>query len=205
MIEAGKPINRITPLPIGDRMIEIRFHGRGGQGSVIASKILAKAFFMEGKYVSAFPYFGVERRGAPVTAFTRVDEKPIRARYQIYEPDYVIVLDSSLIGAVDVLKGLKKNGYILINTLKSPEEMMKDLNHGNIATVDATEIAIKHHLGSQTAPIVNTAILGAFAKVSNLVKIETVMEAIRQAAPAKQEENAQAAKEAYENVKFGGE
>ena len=186
-------------------MIEIRFHGRGGQGSVIASKILAKAFFMEGKYVSAFPYYGVERRGAPVTAFTRVDNRPIRARYQIYEPDYVIVLDPSLIGPVNVLKGLKKEGYILINTIKTPEEMGEVLNHGNIATVDATEIAIKHHLGSQTAPIVNTAILGAFARVSGLVKIETVMDAIRQAAPAKQEENALAAKDAYDNVRFGGD
>lgn len=195
----------IMSLPIGDRMIEIRFHGRGGQGSVMASKILAKAFFMEEKYVSAFPYYGVERRGAPVTAFTRMDDKPIRAKYQIYEPDYVIVLDASLIGAVDVLKGLKKDGYILINTIKSPEEMKKVLNHKNIATVDATTIAIKHHLGSQTAPIVNTAILGAFARMSGLVKIETIMDAIRQAAPAKQEENALAAKEAYENVKLGGD
>ncbi len=193
------------PLPIGDKMIEIRFHGRGGQGSVIASKILAKAFFMEGKYVSAFPYFGVERRGAPVTAFTRVDDRPIRARYQIYEPDYVIVLDPSLIGAVDVLHGLKKEGYILINTIKKPKEMMDVLHHKNIATVDATTIAIKHHLGSQTAPIVNTAILGAFARMSGLVKIETVMEAIREAAPAKREENALAAKDAYETVLVGGE
>ncbi len=204
-MDEGKPINTIMSLPIGDKMIEIRFHGRGGQGSVIASKILAKAFFMEGKYVSAFPYFGVERRGAPVTAFTRVDDKPIRARYQIYEPDYVVVLDPSLIGAVDVLKGLKEDGYILINTIKKPEEMVNVLNHKNIATVDATTIAIRHHLGSQTAPIVNTAILGAFARLSGLVKIETVMDAIRQAAPAKQEENALAAKDAYESVVMGGE
>jgi len=186
-------------------MIEIRFHGRGGQGSVIASKILAKAFFMEGKYVSAFPYFGVERRGAPVTAFTRVDSKPIRAKYQIYEPDFVIVLDPSLLTAVNVLKGIKENGYVLVNTVKSPNEIADMLNFKNVATVDATTIAIKHRLGSQTAPIVNTAILGAFARVSGMVKIETVMEAIRQAAPAKQEENALAAKDAYESVIMGGE
>ncbi len=186
-------------------MYEIRFHGRGGQGSVVASKILAKAFFMEGKYVSAFPYYGVERRGAPVTAFTRMDVKPIRAKYQIYEPDYVIVLDPSLISAVDVLKGMKENGYVLVNTVKSPEEMQDELKFKNVATVDATTIAIKHHLGSQTAPIVNTAILGAFARVSGLVKIETVMDAIRESAPAKQEENAQAAKDAYESVNMGGD
>ncbi len=192
-------------LPLGDVMIEIRFHGRGGQGSVIASKILAKAFFMEGKYVSSFPYFGVERRGAPVTAFTRVDDKPIRAKYQIYEPDYVIVLDPSLLKAVNVLHGIKENGWVLVNTIKKPEEVKKTLKFPNIATVDATTIAIKHRLGSQAAPIVNTAILGAFARVSGLVKIETVMDAIRQAAPAKREENAQAAKEAYESVIVGGE
>ena len=185
-------------------MIEIRFHGRGGQGSVIASKILAKAFFMEGKYVSSFPYFGVERRGAPVTAFTRVDEKPIRARYQIYQPDYVVVLDPSLLKTVNVLNGLKKEGWILLNTLKSPAEAQRILKHDNIATVDATSIAIKHRLGSQAAPIVNTAVLGAFARMSSLVKIETVMEAIRQSAPAKREENALAAKDAYESVIMGG-
>ncbi len=181
-------------------MIEIRFHGRGGQGSVIASKILAKAFFKEGKYVSAFPYYGVERRGAPVTAFTRVDDKPIRAKYQIYEPDYVIVLDPSLLGPVDVLRGLKKDGWILVNTIKTPKELKEKLNFPHIATVDATTIAIRHRLGSQAAPIVNTAILGAFAKVSGLVKIETVMDAIREMAPVKQEENALAAKDAYESV-----
>ena len=191
--------------PLGDVMIEIRFHGRGGQGSVIASKILAKAFFMEGKYVSAFPYYGVERRGAPVTAFTRVDDKPIRAKYQIYEPDYVIVLDPSLLTAVDVLHGLKKDGCMLINTIKKPEEIKDTLDFPHIATVDATTIAIKHRLGSQAAPIVNTAILGAFSKVSGLVKIETVMDAIREMAPVKQEENAQAAKEAYESVIIGGD
>ncbi len=189
----------------GDKMIEIRFHGRGGQGSVIASKLLAKAFFNEGKYVASFPYFGVERRGAPVTAFTRVDDKPIRARYQIYEPDYVIVLDPSLLKAVNILKGLKNDGWVIINTIKKVEDMKKELSHGKIAVVDATKIAIKHHLGSQAAPIVNTAILGAFSRVSNLVNIETVMDAIRESAPAKREENALAARDAYDNVVLGGE
>ena len=186
-------------------MIEIRFHGRGGQGSVIASKLLAKAFFKEGKYVSAFPYFGVERRGAPVTAFTRVDHNPIRAKYQIYEPDYVVVLDYSLLKAVNILKGLKSDGWVIINTIKEPNELKKELNYGRVATVDATTIALKHHLGSQAAPIVNTAILGAFSRVSNLVKIENVMDAIREGAPAKKEENAMAAKDAYDNVMLGGE
>jgi len=180
-------------------MIEIRFHGRGGQGSVIASEILAQAAFKEGKNVQSFPYFGVERRGAPVTAFTRIDDRPIRIRSEIYEPDYVIVLDPSLLGAVDITSGLKEGGLVLINIDKKPEEL-KLRSASRIATVDATSIAIKHGLGSRTAPVVNTAILGAFAAASKEVRIESIVESIREIAPTKKEENAEAAKEAYEKV-----
>ncbi|MEM3493904.1 MAG: 2-oxoacid:acceptor oxidoreductase family protein, partial [Thermoplasmata archaeon] len=97
-------------------MYEIRFHGRGGQGAVIASNLLAEAFFIEGYDVQAFPYFGVERRGAPVTAFTRADTKPIRVKMQIYEPNYVVVLDPSVMLKTDVTSGLKQGGFVLINT-----------------------------------------------------------------------------------------
>ncbi|MFH1757891.1 MAG: 2-oxoacid:acceptor oxidoreductase family protein, partial [Pseudomonadota bacterium] len=97
-------------------MIEIRIHGRGGQGAVIASEVLASAFFKEGKFVQAFPAFGVERRGAPVTAFTRVDDQPIRIRNFIYEPDHIIILDPTLIESTQVDSGLKENGWIIINT-----------------------------------------------------------------------------------------
>ncbi len=182
-------------------MIQIRFHGRGGQGSVVASQILVEAAFMEGKYVQAFPYFGVERRGAPVTAFAKIDEKPIRDRSEIYTPDYVIVLDPSLVTVVNVVEGLKENGMVLVNTEKKPEE----LNLGstkNIATVDATEIAINHGLGSRTAPIVNSAILGAFSKASGLVSLESLTESILNNAPSKKEENAAAAKDAYDMVEM---
>lgn len=180
-------------------MIEIRFHGRGGQGAVTAANILADACFKEGKDVQSFPFFGVERRGAPVTAFTRIDSKPIRIKYQIYEPDFVVVMDSGLMKTVNVLEGLKKNGSVLINTSSSsrPDEIKMD---AKIATVDATGIALKHKLGSRMAPIINTAILGALAKASNVVKITTIMESIKEIAPARKEENADAAKEAYENV-----
>ncbi|MCK5562096.1 MAG: 2-oxoacid:acceptor oxidoreductase family protein, partial [Thermoplasmata archaeon] len=106
-------------------MIEIRFHGRGGQGAVVASNILAEAAFREGKDVQAFPYFGVERRGAPVTAFTKIDEKPIRVRSQIYEPDHVIVLDQSLLRSIDVAQGIKPGGLILVNIDKTPGEIRK--------------------------------------------------------------------------------
>ncbi|MDG6220337.1 MAG: pyruvate ferredoxin oxidoreductase subunit gamma [Candidatus Thermoplasmatota archaeon] len=184
-------------------MIEIRFHGRGGQGAVIASKLLAEAAFREGKEVSAFPYFGVERRGAPVTAFTRIDEKPIRIKSQIYEPDYVIVMDPSLLKAVDVSAGLKDGGIVLINSSRTIEKLREDVPKGKIAVVDATEIAIQHRLGSRNAPIVNSAILGAFAKASGLVKIDSVVDSIMANAPSKKEENAAAAKDAYDKV--GGE
>lgn len=178
-------------------MIEIRFHGRGGQGAVTAANILADACFKEGKDVQSFPFFGVERRGAPVTAFTRIDSKPIRIKYQIYEPDFVVVMDSGLMKTVNVLEGLKKNGSVLINTSSRPDEIKMD---AKIATVDATGIALKHKLGSRMAPIINTAILGALAKTSNVVKIVTIMESIKEIAPSRKEENADAAKEAYENV-----
>ncbi|UCF09171.1 MAG: pyruvate ferredoxin oxidoreductase subunit gamma, partial [Thermoplasmata archaeon] len=178
------------------------FHGRGGQGAVTAANILAMAAFRENKDVQAFPYFGVERRGAPVTAFTKIDDRPVRIKSQIYEPDYVIVLDASLLKAVDVTQGLKPEGIVLINTDKKPDDL-KDVK-GKVATVDATKIAVKHGLGSKEAPIVNTAILGAFARATGTVKIESIVESILESAPAKRKENAEAAKEAYESVQVGG-
>lgn len=180
-------------------MISIRFHGRGGQGAVIASELLANAAFREGKEVQAFPYFGVERRGAPVTAFTKIDTKPIMDRSEIYEPDFVIVLDQSLIYAVNVASGLKSGGMVLVNTTKDLKKLGLNIN-GKVATVDANSIAIKHELGSKQAPIVNSSILGAFAKASNLIKLESLIESIREIAPAKREENANAAKDAYDAV-----
>lgn len=185
-------------LPETITMIEIRFHGRGGQGAVVASRLLAQAAFLEDNDVQSFPYFGVERRGAPVTSFTKIDKKPIRIKSQIYEPDYVIVLDHSLMNAVDVADGLKNDGFILINTNKRPEEF--NLPAKRIATVDATSIAITHRLGSKHAPIVNSAVLGAFSKVSKIIKLSSLIQSILEISPAKKEENASAAKEAYEKV-----
>jgi 2-oxoacid:acceptor oxidoreductase gamma subunit (pyruvate/2-ketoisovalerate family) len=177
-------------------MIEIRFHGRGGQGAVVASNILADAAFQEGKSVASFPFFGVERRGAPVTAYTRIDDRPIRIKSSIYKPNYVIVMDQTLLKAVDVLAGLKDDGAILVNTQRKHEELGIDAKF-KLATVNATGIAIKHKLGSREAPIVNSAVLGAFAKVSGLVMIDTLVTAIIAAAPSKKDENALAAKDAY--------
>lgn len=177
-------------------MIEVRFHGRGGQGVVIASEVLAKAAFRLGFEVSAFPFFGVERRGAPVTAYARIDKKPIRIKSSIYEPDYVVVLDSSLLRGVDVLEGLKQGGSVLMNhpegrTLAGRSSLYK------YYVLDATSIAASHGIGSQSAPIVNTAIMGGFAKMCDIITLDAVVDAIREEAPAKVEENIAAAKEAY--------
>ena len=160
-------------------MIEIRFHGRGGQGAVIASKALAVAFFNEGKYVQAFPSFGVERRGAPVTAYTRVDDHPIRLRNFIYTPNHIVVLDPTLIQTTNVTDGLKDNGWILVNTDSKPENF-QGLKRFQVATVDADSIAIEYNLGTPTFPIVNTAILGAFSRVTEIVDLDSIIEGIRE-------------------------
>ncbi|XRP97005.1 pyruvate ferredoxin oxidoreductase subunit gamma [Methanocaldococcus sp. 16A] len=178
-------------------MIEIRFHGRGGQGAVTAAQILAKAAFYDGKYCQAFPFFGVERRGAPVMAFTRIDDKKIRLRSQIYNPDYVVVQDATLLESVNVVEGLKENGAVVINTVKD------DLDLGfKTYTIDATGIALDV-LG---IPIVNTAMVGAFAGATKLVTLESVKKAILDTFKGKLgEKNAKAAEVAYNEMlkKYG--
>ena len=175
-------------------MIEIRFHGRGGQGAVTAAEILAKAAFEDGKYCQAFPFFGAERKGAPVMAFSRINNKPIRRRYQVYNPDYVIVLDETLLEAVDVLSGIKENGKVIINTIKN-------INLGeniNSYSIDATGIALDV-LG---VPIVNTVMLGAFASVTGVVSLDSVIKVTKETFPGKiGEKNAKAAELAYEQIK----
>ena len=182
-------------------MVEIRFHGRGGQGTVIAGKILADAVSKEDKYVQAFPQFGVERRGAPVFAFIRIDEKPIYIRSKIVLPDHVIVVDPSLIDAIDVTEGLKKGGIILINSSHHPDEFQHLGKDFRVFTVDANDIAIRHRLGSKAAPIVNTAILGAVPRIFDFVKLESIIQAVREGVPVNPDDNAAAAKEAYDSVK----
>ena len=181
-------------------MVEIRFHGRGGQGAVVASKILATSIFLDGKYSQSFPAFGVERRGAPVTAFLRVDDRPIRIRTEIYEPDHLVVLDPLLVDQVPLAEGLKQDGIVIINSSKTPEEFSDTFKGFRVATVPAGRIAVKHHLGSPQSPIVNTAILGAVAKVLGVVTMESLIEGIKTDVPAHTEDNAAAARDAYESV-----
>jgi len=182
-------------------MVEIRFHGRGGQGAVKGSDILALAAFHEGKEVQAFPFFGVERRGAPVTSFTRISNEEIRIHCYIYDPDVLVVLDPTLIGPVPLSDGLKAGGKIIINTTKEPSAFaFPDVKDPHIFTADCSSIALKYGLGSQESPIINTTILGAVAKATGLVQIDSVVNAIRERIPIKPDQNAQAAVEAYEQL-----
>jgi len=182
---------------------EIRIHGRGGQGGVTAAEMLARAAFKEGKWVQAFPFFGAERRGAPVKAFARISEEPILIRSQVYNPDYVMVLDSTLLDVVDVAEGLKKGGILVINTTKKPEEFKK-LKGYRVATVDATGIALELKLLVAGLPVLNTPMLGAFAKATEEVKLENVMATIQEEWPgAVGERNAKAAALAYEKLLKG--
>lgn len=181
-------------------MRELRIHGRGGQGAVIASKLLAAALFREGKSVQSFPAFGVERRGAPVTAFLRLSDGPILLRCEGTNPDDLIVLDPTLIEAIDVTAGLKPGGTIIINSDRPPESYTELSSQFRVATVDAYSIARRHKLGSKTQPIVNTAILGAFAAATALVDLESICLTITEEIPTHPEENVAAAREAASEV-----
>lgn len=183
-------------------MRELRIHGRGGQGAVIASKVLAVAMFREGRWVQSFPAFGVERRGAPVTAFLRLDDEPVRLRCEITAPDDLIVLDPTLVDAIDVTSGLKEGGGILINTDRPPSAYPSLTARFRVATVDASAIATAHGIGSRSQPIVNTAILGAFATWSGAVSLDNVCAAIDEEVPSRTADNRAAAREAAESVVF---
>ena len=180
-------------------MIEIRFHGRGGQGAVTSAELTALAAIEQGKYAQAFPSFGPERRGAPVAAFNRIDDHPIKVRSGIYQPDVVVVLDESLITLVKVTDGLKPEGILIVNTSKTAKEVGKILNYkGKIATVDATSIAWKE-LG---VPISNTTMLGALIKVIKVVKMDSMNGPVEHRFGRIANKNMAAMKKAYEAVKF---
>ena len=162
-----------------DDLVEIVFHGRGGQGAVTAANLLVSAALKDGnKGVQAFPFFGAERRGAPVRAFARISSYEINLRSEIYNPDIVIVLDEGIMDIVDILKGLKKDGKILINTRKKP----KDFDFSKkfiVATVDATGIALKNDILVGGIPVVNTPILGAIPKILDRVTLMSIQKTIQ--------------------------
>ena len=182
-------------------LVEIIFHGRGGQGAVTAANLLVSAALRDGNTgVQAFPFFGAERRGAPVRAFARISEDEIHLRSEIYEPDIVLVLDESIIGIVDVTSGLKKEGIILINTTKKPKEFDFSKKF-KVATVDATGIAIKYDILVGGIPVVNTPILGAVPKILKKVTLDSIQKAITEKWKSSlADQNVKATNDAYSSV-----
>jgi pyruvate ferredoxin oxidoreductase gamma subunit len=187
-------------------LTEIRWHGRGGQGAVTASEILAEAALEEGKYFQAFPDYGPERMGAPIRAYTRISTSPIRQHCQITAPDAVVVLDPTLIGIIDFTEGIKDNGVLVVNTTISPGALRKKLglDSGRVFTVDATRIAMDT-IGRN---IPNTPIIGALIKAIGAVSKEHVREEIRRRMESKAgkkmaQANIEAFERAYDEVKEG--
>ena len=180
------------------QLIEIRWHGRGGQGAVTSTELVAQAAIDEGKFAQAFPSFGPERRGAPVLAFVRIDSKePIRIRAGITEPDVVVVLDPTLLSIVDVTAGLNKNGMLVINTKKSLKDIESELKvKQKLAIINATEIA-RELLG---VPIVNTSMIGALIKATGVVKLESLIKPLQHRFGRLAERNINAMKKAYEKT-----
>ncbi len=180
-------------------MLEIRFHGRGGQGTVVAAVLLARAFFKAGYDVQTFPVFGVERRGAPVEAYLRADDRKILVRSNLYAPDHVVVQDAKLLAAIDVTRGLKPRGWVLINSPGMPE-VPEALKPFRLALLDATRIAVEFGLGTRTHPIINTAVIGGFARILGAPPLDAVKSAIAAEIHIKPEQNMQSAQAAYESV-----
>jgi pyruvate ferredoxin oxidoreductase gamma subunit/2-oxoisovalerate ferredoxin oxidoreductase gamma subunit len=185
-------------------MIEIRFHGRGGQGAVVGSKILASAAADEGFYVQTFPTFGVERRGAPVAAYLRIDSSYIYIRSAMYTADHVIVLDPSLLAHINVTDGQRESGFLILNIPDAKLIPDKLRQRKNLAVIDASGIAVERKLGTRTSPIVNTAILGAVIAVTKVVSFNSLVKTIEKVIPDKAQVNISAAQSAYDNVKIIG-
>ena len=181
-----------------NRLIEIRWHGRGGQGAVTSAELLAQAAISEGKYAQAFPSFGPERRGAPVLAFVRISgQEPIRIRAEITQPDVVVVLDPRLLGIVNVTAGLKENGILVINTRRSFEDVEAQFKTKcKLAKVDATSIA-REILG---IPITNTTMVGALVRATGVVKLESLVEPLRRRFARLAERNIKVMQKAYEET-----
>lgn len=182
-------------------MQEIRFHGRGGQGTVVAAILLAKAFFQAGFYVQSFPSFGVERRGAPVEAYLRIGSEKILARTTITAPHHILVQDCRLMQTVAVTQGMQPGGWALLNA-PTDDDFSHLFSAFRLASVDATRIALENKLGTRTHPMVNTAMIGAFARIMEMPPIDIVMDTIKADISLEPEKNAQAALEAFETVIF---
>ena len=183
-------------------MFQVRIHGRGGQGVVSGAEMLSIAAFLEGRHAQAFPSFGSERMGAPVTAFCRIDDREIRLREPVMEPDALIIQDPTLLHQVDLFNGLPSSGFVLINSTRTFEHLglgdfARHFERDRLCTVPATEIAMKH-VGR---PVPNAALLGGFAAATGRIRIESIADAIRDKfRGAVAEKNVAAAQEAYQGV-----
>jgi len=176
------------------KLIEIRWHGRGGLGAVTSAELVAHAAIGEGKYAQSFPSFGPERRGAPVIAFLRISDEFIRIRTDIYEPDIVVVLDPGLLHAVNVTSGLKDEGKVIINSRKLPDELKAEFGFNwPVAVVNATRIARE----TIKIAITNTAMIGALLKVTEVVGIDSMIEQLGERFGARAQGNIEAMKRAY--------
>jgi pyruvate ferredoxin oxidoreductase gamma subunit len=184
-----------------DKIIEIRWHGRGGQGAVTSAELLATAAIEEGKFAQAFPSFGPERRGAPVLVFNRISNaSPIRARVAVTSPDIVVILDPGLLSITDVTSGLKKDGTLVINTPKSLVDIKSELSgQWRLAIVNATSIA-REMIG---VPIVNTTMLGALVKATGIIELESLTEPLKERFGARAKGNIDACHRAYEETEIG--
>jgi len=180
-------------------MLEIRIHGRGGQGAVTSVELIALAAIEEGKYAQGFPSFGPERRGAPVAAFSRIDDKPIRLRSKIYSPDVVVVLDPSLLGSANPAGGLKEGGLVIVNSNKTEDEVRAEFNYkGRLGLVDASHIAMEE----MGVPITNTTMIGAVIGATSIIKSESLDSPIRERFGKIAEKNIRAYKRAMVELKI---
>jgi len=205
VVHTGNPYINVYPFARGSRrdakrmLIEIRWHGRGGQGIVSVSRLLAEAALLDKKHVQSFPEFGPERSGAPVRGFTRISDEPISVHSQIYSPNVVVVVDPALLGTNNVASGLAKNGTIIANSDRTPDELRKTLGvyEAQVCTVNARRIALDV-LGR---PIYNTAMLGALIKIKPLTSFESVTKVVRTRFPGTLgEKNVEVMKRAYVEV-----
>jgi len=187
-------------------MIEVRWHGRGGQGAKTASQFLGEAVLDTGKYIQSFPEYGPERAGAPMRAFNRISEKPMTIHSSVINPEIVVVIDPTLVGAIDVTEGLGDDGILLVNTDKSPEEIRKatGFKKGKVGTVDATKIALE----TLKLPMPNMPMLGALLKAKELVTIDQLSERVKakflkKIGEQKTNANLEGIKRAYNEVEIG--
>jgi 2-oxoacid:acceptor oxidoreductase gamma subunit (pyruvate/2-ketoisovalerate family) len=178
-------------------ILEVRWHGRGGLGAVTSAELVARAAISEGKYAQSFPSFGPERRGAPVLAFLRISDKSIKTRTVIYEPDVAVVLDPTLLRAVDVTSGLKDDGKLIINSRKSPAQLKSEFGYKwPVAAVNAAKIA-EDTIG---LPITNTAMIGALLKITEAVKIDAMVGQLQERFGKRAMGNVEAMKRAYKET-----